>query len=319
MMSTSAATSCPSCRNVLFACSSRERPAPFPLARVDCALRAERRRASHCGRLLMEVAAARAAVAERVEGRLLLCGRCPARDRSGRRRRSQGGRPRAGAGSPGSCRAAISSLRSASARDAAQQTDGVRVARVGEDLARDRPPRPAGRRRGRRPARTSCAITREVVADEEDARAELLAQRGDELEHLRLDGRVEARGRLVEDEERRVLRERHRDDDPLLHPSGELVGIAAHDPRRDRRSAPSRASRCARSTRLASVGAQEPEDLGDLRRRRGWTGSAPPPGSGRPSRRSSRAAGGRPRSLIASRSSPLTRIEPETTRPFRGR
>jgi hypothetical protein len=70
---------------------------------------------------------------------------------------------------------------------------------------------------------------REVVADEEDACPELLAERGDQVEHLGLHRRVEARRRLVEDEERRVLRERHRDDDPLLHSSRELMRVAAHD------------------------------------------------------------------------------------------
>ena len=53
----------------------------------------------------------------------------------------------------------------------------------------------------------------------------------DEIQHLGLDGRVEARGRLVEDEEGRVGRQRHGDDCPLLHPSRELVRVAAHDPR----------------------------------------------------------------------------------------
>ena len=69
----------------------------------------------------------------------------------------------------------------------------------------------------------------EVVRDEEDARAELGAQRGDEVEHLRLDGRVEARRRLVEDEQRRVLGERHGDHHALLHAARELVRVAAHD------------------------------------------------------------------------------------------
>ena len=50
----------------------------------------------------------------------------------------------------------------------------------------------------------------------------------DEIEHLGLDGRVEAGGGLVEDEERRVLGERHRDHDALLHPARELVRVAAH-------------------------------------------------------------------------------------------
>ena len=39
-----------------------------------------------------------------------------------------------------------------------------------------------------------------------------------------LDGRVEARRRLVEDEERRVLGKRHRDHDPLLHPPESWCG-----------------------------------------------------------------------------------------------
>jgi hypothetical protein len=69
---------------------------------------------------------------------------------------------------------------------------------------------------------------RQVVADEEDARAELLAERGDEVEHLGLDRRVEPGRGLVEDEQRRVLGEGHRDDDALLHAAGELVRIAAH-------------------------------------------------------------------------------------------
>ena len=51
----------------------------------------------------------------------------------------------------------------------------------------------------------------------------------DQVEHLRLDRRVEAGRGLVEDEERRVLRERHRDQDALLHPARELVRIACHD------------------------------------------------------------------------------------------
>ena len=50
----------------------------------------------------------------------------------------------------------------------------------------------------------------------------------DEVEHLGLDGRVEAGRRLVEDQERRVLGERHRDDDALLHAAGELVRDSGH-------------------------------------------------------------------------------------------
>src|SRR5918992_414623 len=51
----------------------------------------------------------------------------------------------------------------------------------------------------------------------------------DEIEHLGLDGRVEAARRLVEDEEPRIARERHRDDDPLLHAAGQLMRVALED------------------------------------------------------------------------------------------
>ena len=78
----------------------------------------------------------------------------------------------------------------------------------------------------------------EVVADEEHGGVQLRLEVRDEVEHLGLDGRVEAGRRLVEDQQRRVLRERHRDHDALLHAARELVRVAAHDRARDRRSAP---------------------------------------------------------------------------------
>ena len=66
---------------------------------------------------------------------------------------------------------------------------------------------------------------------------ELRLQVRDEVEHLGLDRRVEPGRRLVEDEERGILRERHRDHDALLHAARELVRVAATSPSRDRRSA----------------------------------------------------------------------------------
>jgi hypothetical protein len=57
------------------------------------------------------------------------------------------------------------------------------------------------------------------VADEENARAELAPESAHEVEHLRLDGRVEPGRRLVKDEQRWVLGDGHGDDDPLLHPA----------------------------------------------------------------------------------------------------
>ena len=139
-----------------------------------------------------------------------------------------------------------------------------------------------------------------------------------EVEHLCLDRRVEPGRRLVEDEQGGVLREGHRDHDPLLHPARELVRVAGHHRAgvgdldvRERLAGPllGRAPRCAENR----------EGLGDLRadadRRvqrgagvlvdhrhglaRGIARSAPP--------------------RSASTSRPATEIEPPDTRPFRAR
>ncbi len=72
----------------------------------------------------------------------------------------------------------------------------------------------------------------EVVGDEQDRGVGLVAQGAHEVEHLGLDGGVETGGRLVEHEQLRVARQRHGDHDALLHPAGELVRIALHDPHR---------------------------------------------------------------------------------------
>ena len=52
----------------------------------------------------------------------------------------------------------------------------------------------------------------------------------DELEDLGLDGGVERRGRLVQDQQAGLGGQGHRDDDALQHPAGELVGIGAQHP-----------------------------------------------------------------------------------------
>ena len=86
----------------------------------------------------------------------------------------------------------------------------------------------------------------------------------DEVEHLRLDRRVEPGRRLVEDQQRGILRQRHRDHDPLLHPAGELVWVAAHARSRDPRSALVRVRRArARWPRLRAD-SEHGERLGDL-------------------------------------------------------
>ena len=129
----------------------------------------------------------------------------------------------------------------------------------------------------------------------------------DEVEHLGLDGRVEAGGRLVEDQQRRVLGQRHRDDHALLHAAGELVRVAAHHAvgvgdldLLEHRPRP--------LVRLVVLDALEREHLGDLVADPDRRVQRAPSGSGRPSRpwcaRSWRTSA----SLMASRSSPATEI-----------
>ena len=117
-------------------------------------------------------------------------------------------------------------LAHATARNAAQQADGVRVAGVLEDLLGgaflDELPRVEDA-----DALAGLADDPEVVADEEHCSGEPLLQLSDQVEHLRFDRRVEAGRRLVEDEELRVRRQGHRDDDALLHSPRELVRVAA--------------------------------------------------------------------------------------------
>ena len=257
--STRARTVLPSCENVLLAWSRRTRLWPLRLTPpsaggIELAVQ-------DLGRLVVEVAAARVPVAERVERWLVgaadlldeaaAVGEDAARQRSPQLRQVAGDRVEA-----------VAVLAQPAARDAPQEPDGVGMARFGEDRLRfallDQP---AGVEDA--DALAHLADDGEVVADEEDARPELLAQGGDEVEHLRLDGRVQAGGRLVEDEERRVGGQRHGDDHPLLAAAGELVRIAAHPaggvgdlhlPQDLLRSV----------ERLAPVVTHEPEDLGDL-------------------------------------------------------
>ena len=208
-------------------------------------------------------------------------------------------------------------LADAAARDAAQEADRVRVARILKHrLDRAFLDEPA--RVEHADARAHLRDDAEVVADEEHRRVELGLQLRDEVEHLGLDRRVEPGRRLVEDEERRILRERHRDDDALLHAAGELVRVAATSPSRGRRSARLPSTLAARVARLALRGAEHGECLRDLRPD--------------PDRRVQRSAGvlvdHRDRTGADSRSSrrpcastsrPATVIDPRETRPFRAR
>ena len=116
------------------------------------------------------------------------------------------------------------SRRDADVRDGAEQAHRVGVLRRGEQ---------PGRRRllddlaGIHDGHVVAGLGHhaEVVGDEDDGRAGLGAQLGQQIEDLRLDGDVERRGRLVGDQQRRRAGERHGDHHALAHAAGELVGI----------------------------------------------------------------------------------------------
>ncbi len=108
------------------------------------------------------------------------------------------------------------------ARDAAQQPDRVGVPRRVEDLPGRalldqfpgvQDPDPVAHLRD----------DRQVVADEQHRGGELRAQRGHQVEHLGLDGRVQRGGRLVQDQQRRLCRQRHGDRRPAA-PSRRTTG-----------------------------------------------------------------------------------------------
>ena len=203
------------------------------------------------------------------------------------------------------------------ARDAAHQPDGVRVPRVLQHRLRvallDEL---AGVEDA--DAVAHLADDPEVVADEEHGRVQLRLEPGDEVEHLRLDGRVEARRRLVEDQERGLGRERHRDHDALLHAAGELVREPGHDGAGvgDLHPLERMAGEVVGCARLL---APDPEHLGDLLADPDRRDSAPRRGSGRPSRRDSERSFRSCDSLSESASRPSMRRPPERTRPLRGR
>ena len=65
----------------------------------------------------------------------------------------------------------------------------------------------------------------EVVGDQHDGGAGLVAQITHELEDLRLHRDVEGGGRLVGDEQLRIAGQSHGDHDALAHAARHLVGI----------------------------------------------------------------------------------------------
>jgi hypothetical protein len=74
----------------------------------------------------------------------------------------------------------------------------------------------------------------EVVGDQQHAHLPLGLEPAQHVEHLRLDGHVERRGRLVGDQELGLARQRHRDHHPLAQPAGQFERIAVEPARRIR-------------------------------------------------------------------------------------
>jgi ABC-type dipeptide/oligopeptide/nickel transport system ATPase subunit len=72
----------------------------------------------------------------------------------------------------------------------------------------------------------------EIVGDHDHRHPELLAEALDQAQDLRLGGHVEGGGRLVGDQQLRVVGERHRDHHPLPHAARELVRVLPHPPLR---------------------------------------------------------------------------------------
>ena len=66
----------------------------------------------------------------------------------------------------------------------------------------------------------------EIVGDEQQAHAEPRANFRQQRQNLRLHGDIERRGRLVRDQQVRLVGERHRDHHPLPLAAGELMRIA---------------------------------------------------------------------------------------------
>ena len=66
------------------------------------------------------------------------------------------------------------------------------------------------------------------MTDVHDGRVKVTPQVTDQVQHGRLDCHVQGGGRLVHDQQRRVVEQCHGDDHSLLLPAGQLVGIPFH-------------------------------------------------------------------------------------------
>ncbi len=69
-----------------------------------------------------------------------------------------------------------------------------------------------------------------VVRDDQDRHAQLGPQPREQLQDLRLDRRVQRRGRFVRNHQVRLQGQRHGDQRALAHATGKLVGVMMHAP-----------------------------------------------------------------------------------------
>ena len=100
---------------------------------------------------------------------------------------------------------------------------------------------------------------RQVVRDEDEREPEVVGERDEQLEDLRLHHHVERGRRLVGEEDLRLAGERHGDRRALPHPARELVREAVRPVRRDARRAraappPAGAPACPRRSPCSSIG-----------------------------------------------------------------
>ena len=72
----------------------------------------------------------------------------------------------------------------------------------------------------------------EVVRDEDERHAQPLLKRFEQRQYFRLDGDVQRRGRLVGNQQVRIVGDRQRDHDALPLPAGKFVRVSAHSPLR---------------------------------------------------------------------------------------
>ena len=150
----------------------------------------------------------------------------------------------------------------------------------------------------------------EIVGDQDDRRVELALQVGQQIQDLCLHRHVERGGRLVGDDQVRIVDQRHRDHRALPHAAGELVRILVDAPVRLRDADPvEHLDRPRAGPRPWTPGGGP----GTPRRSAGRpcsTGAAPTAGPGRSSPCRGRAVSAAHASVMATTSRPPTRIWP---------